>query len=279
MKSFKVSAPAKINIGLNVVEKRDDGFHNLETIFYPVKSLCDELEFTITDLSGIKFYSDFTLQPENNLILKAVEKLFPAGLKNGGLKIRLTKRIPVGAGLGGGSSDAAFTLKALNEYFKLNIEGNELRKLALELGSDVPFFLVNIPAIAYSRGEILEPVELNLPGKLLVIVNPGIHISTKEAFKNIIPREPEICLKEILYKPGDQLENLRNYARNDFEGYVFEKYPEIRIIKEHLLSRGALFAMMSGTGSSVFAIFNSDTDLSGLEDIFPNKYFLFSTKL
>jgi 4-diphosphocytidyl-2-C-methyl-D-erythritol kinase len=253
---------AKINIGLRITGKRSDGYHNIESIFYPVK-LSDALEFVVPDeviskdilkVTGIDIGND----TDNNIVIRALLRLrgsnsFPF------LKIHLHKVIPVGAGLGGGSSDAACLLNVLNRHFSLNIEKSGLMALALELGSDCPFFIDGIPSLGSGRGEILEPVKTVLSGYYLVILNPGVQINTGEAYKNCNPDVPLSSLKETFEQPVIEWKKL---IVNDFEDFAFKKYPVIGEIKEELYGSGALFSLMSGSGSSVYGIFQKKPELA-----------------
>ncbi|HEX5654239.1 MAG TPA: 4-(cytidine 5'-diphospho)-2-C-methyl-D-erythritol kinase [Chitinophagaceae bacterium] len=251
----------KINLGLRILRKRSDGYHDLETVFYPLP-ITDILEiirypvyqkiFTVP-LSKSGFVIDG--DPSENLCVKAFKLLkrdFPR-LPN--VQMHLHKSIPAGAGLGGGSADGAFTLQVLNKEFELGLSVEELQHYALKLGSDCPFFIVNKPCYASGRGEILEPVELDLSAYNLVIVNPGISINTGRAFLHIRPAIPEISIKEIIKQP---LERWKDELVNDFESWVFKSYPSIVEIKDQLYVAGALYASMSGSGSTVFGIFARD---------------------
>lgn len=252
---------AKINLGLRITGRRPDGFHNIETIFYPV-GLCDALELIkngendesdLISFSGIKIDGG----AENNLVLKAVRSL--RGLyKLPSLKIHLHKSIPAGAGLGGGSSDGANTLKMMNRLFELALNDIELCNLALGLGSDCPFFIVCEPALATGRGEKLEPVEAVLEGLYLVLVNPRIPVSTKEAYANCVPSRSKFSLQELIQYPVSEW---KERIVNDFEKTIFEKYPQIGIIKKVLYNNGALYSSMSGSGSSVYGIFASKPEV------------------
>jgi 4-diphosphocytidyl-2-C-methyl-D-erythritol kinase len=242
---------AKINIGLNVVSKRDDGFHNLETIFYPVK-LADALEFAESDetrltSSGIQI--DGAL--ENNLILKAFN-LIKADFNLPPLQFHLHKLIPFGAGLGGGSSNAAFTLKMLNDYYNLGLCTDQLESFASKIGADCPFFIQNKPTFATGIGNKFHPIELDLSDFEIVILKPNISVNTPEAYRNVIPRNPKFRLTQIIKTPVDDWKNL---IVNDFEKSVFMKYPQIAELKQLLYEFGANYASMSGSGSAVFGIF------------------------
>jgi 4-diphosphocytidyl-2-C-methyl-D-erythritol kinase len=254
---------AKINLGLNVVEKRPDGYHNIETVFYPI-GLCDVLEVepseTCTDYSfsssGIAIDGD----PEDNLIVKAYH-LLRSGYQFPAVDISLVKQIPFGAGLGGGSSDAAFMLKALNELFQLKATPNRLEKLAAKLGADCPVFIKNKAVFATGIGNVFSPVKLSLKGKFLVLVKPDIHVSTPEAYSLVVPEKPEVSLVDLIQRP---IEDWKELVKNDFEKSVFAKYPAIEEIKNNLYEMGAVYASMSGSGSSVYGIFENIPDKNDL---------------
>ena len=247
---------AKINLGLNVIEKRPDGYHNIETVFYPI-GLYDVLEVepseTCTDYSfsssGIAIDGD----PEDNLIVKAYH-LLRSGYQFPAVDISLVKQIPFGAGLGGGSSDAAFMLKALNEIFELKATPARLEKLAAKLGADCPVFIKNKPVYATGIGNVFTPIKLSLKGKFIVLVKPDIHVSTPEAYSLVVPEIPQISLLELIQKPISEWKSL---IKNDFEKSVFAKYPAIEKIKNDLYEMSAVYASMSGSGSSVYGIFDN----------------------
>lgn len=254
---------AKINLGLNIVQKRVDGYHNLETIFYPIP-LEDILEVEIvpsleTDyellISGINIEGD----PERNLVVKAY-KLLKENFDLAPIRIHLHKRIPSGAGLGGGSSDAAFMLKLLNTKFELNLSVQELEDYATQLGADCAFFIQNSPTFAEGIGEIFSPINLSLKGYYLYLVKPDLFISTAMAFSEIKPKRPETSLKEIINTP---IEEWRAKMRNDFEKGIFKKLPELALIKKSMYEDGAIYAAMSGSGSTIYGLFK---DSHGLED-------------
>jgi 4-diphosphocytidyl-2-C-methyl-D-erythritol kinase len=241
---------AKINIGLYVTNKRSDGFHNIESVFYPVP-FQDVLE--ILPAEKFSFHGHgipLDGKHEDNLCVKAYQ-LLKQEYQLPEVEMHLLKNIPAGAGLGGGSSDASFTLKLLNEQFKLEIDNENLKEYAAILGSDCPFFIDNRPAYVSGRGEVLESVNLNLKGYHITIVHPGIHISTNEAFAHVKPSIADISVKEIINKP---LEEWKDLLRNDFEVYAFNKYPVLAEIKKELYNAGALYAAMSGSGSAVYGI-------------------------
>ncbi len=262
----------KINLGLNIVRKREDGYHDLETIFYPVP-LCDALEINrseenhnklIFNNSGISVPGDIS----QNLCVKAyhiLKKDFPQ--LPDGLEMHLHKTIPMGAGLGGGSSNGAFALMLLNKKFQLNIPEAQLIDYALQLGSDCPFFIVNKPCFATGRGEKMEPVSLSLSGYKLLLINPGIHISTKEAFAGIKPAPPKLSPSEAIQQP---IESWKQHLLNDFETTVFPQHPAIGLLKDQLYSQGALYAAMTGTGSTVFGIFPKEYKY---DNSFENQHF------
>lgn len=246
---------AKINLGLRITGKRNDGYHDIETLFYPV-NFCDALEFvTITEPAkeDLLTVTGITLgvNPEENLVMKAVSGLrgkysFPW------LRIHLHKAIPQGAGLGGGSSDAACMLKALNRHFELSISEKEIKSLALDLGSDCPFFTDGDPAFASGRGEILESVNPVLSGYYIILLNPGVSINTGEAYQNCRPESPDTSLQLLASR---DIREWKDLIFNDFEDFAFQKHPVLRKIKDDLYREGALFSLMSGSGSSVYGIF------------------------
>ncbi len=242
---------AKINLGLNVVSKRPDGYHNLETVFYPVK-LSDILEIVPSEKfeytsSGIEIDGPV----ENNLVVKAY-RLLEKDFGIPPVKIHLHKIIPFGAGLGGGSSDAASALKMLKKQFKLPLDKSALKKYAAKLGADCPFFIDNTPSFATGIGDELEPIPLELSDYKIVIVKPDFSVSTAEAYGNINLQKSAVNIKEIVSLP---VKEWKNKLQNDFEVSVFPLYPEIEKMKEKLLELGAGYASMSGSGSAVYGIF------------------------
>ncbi len=257
----------KINLGLHILGKREDGFHNLETIFYPV-SFMDALE--IMTNSNSKSEIEFTGtgltvdgNTEDNLCSKAYHLLKKDFPQLPSVKIHLHKALPMGAGLGGGSADAAFMLKMLNERFHLNLSTDQLINYSLQLGSDCPFFLINKPCFATGRGELLEEISVDLSAYKMVLINPGIHINTGWAFSNITPALPPKSIKGIVQQPID---SWKEALKNDFEVPVFAAHPAIKEIKEALYTQGALYAAMSGSGSTVFGIFNGTIDTSAFKN-------------
>jgi len=265
----------KINLGLRITNKRADGFHALETVFFPI-SIKDALEIIIepdTNAAPITFTSSglaINGDPSDNLCFKAyglLKKDYPT-IPN--IKMHLHKTIPMGAGLGGGSADGAFTLVALNQLFNLQLSVDKLMQYALTLGSDCPFFIINTPAFASGRGEILKPINVNLDGYYIVIVNPGIAISTKLAFSLITPKVPDTNMEAIICEP---VTLWKEKLINDFEQPIFNSFPELANIKETLYQKGAVYASMTGTGSTVFGIFPTSM-MDTLSFNFPSHYFI-----
>jgi 4-diphosphocytidyl-2-C-methyl-D-erythritol kinase len=273
MEKLIVESPAKINLGLNVIKKREDGYHNLETVFLPIL-LSDKITFSKSDNLKIETNSDILNRLSNNLVLKAIQLLEEKTNQQIFLDIYIDKIIPIGGGLGGGSSNAAITLKTVNKMLELGLKLEDLSPLALDLGSDVPYFLNPVVAFAESRGEILHPLNIELPYPIL-IVNPGIKIDTAWAFKKIMPAKPKNSLRNILNTNLTDLDYLKEFVTNDFEEVVFKEFPEIKDIKEKLYLQGAQFALMSGTGSTVYGIFSNLQKAYWAEEFFKRKYFTF----
>lgn len=253
----------KINLGLSITEKRPDGYHNLETVFYPV-ALEDALEIRTSSATAPD--RKFTLhqhgleiagKAEDNLVAKAYQ-LLDEKFNLPPVDIHLYKHIPSGAGLGGGSSDAAFMLKLLNEHFHLNLPDNQLEEYAATLGADCAFFIRNKPTFAEGIGNIFSPIELSLSGYGIMIVKPDIFVSTREAFSNIHPHRPEHPIKEVIQRPVSEW---KETLINDFEASVFPLHPAIEAIKQELYNQGAAYASMSGSGSSVFGLFAPEASL------------------
>lgn len=268
-----LKSPAKINLGLNVLRKRNDGYHDLETIFYPLL-LTDIIKFVKSSYNSFSSNSDALNQKEDNLILRAKRQLEEKVNRKLTTEITLEKKIPIGGGLGGGSSNAATTLIAFNKLFNLKISFFELSELALQLGSDVPFFLNPVPCFAESRGEKLIPIPFQLTYPIL-IVNPGINISTSSSFSKINPAVPAVRLNTLFSNSSIDLELMKEKVKNDFEEIIFKEYPVVGQIKTKLYELGAEFALMTGTGSSVFGIFNNLQKASFAEDDFKQKYFTY----
>lgn len=245
---------AKINLGLNVVSKRGDGYHNIQSLLFPI-GLCDVLEIirapegnpTQFTASGIEIPAD----GKPNLCLRAYELLRNEfGLP--GIYIHLHKKIPAGSGLGGGSSDAAFTLKLLNKIFSLQLDRKTLEQMAGSLGSDCPFFIENKPMLASGRGEILEQINVAFNEMQLVLIKPPIHVSTHDAYAGVTPALPEKPISQIVSQP---IETWKNDLKNDFESTVFQRFPLLGKIKQDLYGHGAVYAAMSGSGSTIFGLF------------------------
>ena len=273
MNKIVLKSPAKINIGLNIIRKREDGYHDLETIFYPLL-LRDILTFEKADNTTLESNSNEINSLKTNLIFTTIELLESIVDRKLNVKIYLEKNIPLGAGLGGGSSNAASTLKALNQLFELNLNFSKLSETALKLGSDVPFFLEPFPCFASSRGEIRKKIQLPLSQPILII-NPGIHISTKWAFQNLELTHHKKSLKELYEHSSVTIEDIKDYASNDFEKIVYEKYPEIKLIKDKLDASGAEFVSMTGTGSTVYGVFSNLQKARWVKEDFDRNYFTF----
>lgn len=252
---------AKINIGLNITEKRSDGYHNLVSFFYPIGwsdvleiTPADSFSFTCTFRDGIQPIPSL---PGSNLCEKAYE-LLRKSHQISPVSIHLLKSIPIGAGLGGGSSDAAFTLKLLNDLFSLNLDTATLCELASSLGSDCPFFINNAPTLCTGKGDEFSSIEVSLKDKWIVLVNPNIGISTTEAYSGVTPRQPQHSLQEALLAP---LSTWKEYVHNDFEDSLFPRYPVLANIKEQLYQMGATYASMSGSGSTMYGIFEEEPSI------------------
>lgn len=247
----------KINLGLSVIAKRPDGYHDLETCFYPVpwRDVLEVIEGQTFqfEMTGIRIPGE----PESNLCVKAY-RLLKEDYQLPEVQIHLHKVIPTGAGLGGGSSDAAFMLRLLNQKFELGISEDILVQYAARLGSDCPFFVYDSSMMGSGRGEVLKPVAVSLANKFMVVVKPATHVSTADAFAGIVPRQPDYNIGEVVTQMS--IQEWKHHLKNDFEETVFRKYPEIKLVKEKLYKTGALYAAMSGSGSSVFGIFDHETD-------------------
>lgn len=257
MKTVTCTPYAKVNLGLQVVARREDGFHDLRTVFLPLRGYSDSLriEFGSSGESAIELTVEGyeVSEPiENNLIWRAYEAVkayapLPA-------VARLRKRIPMGAGLGGGSADAAFALRSFAQHCRRKVPRHRIAQLALELGSDVPFFLQDYPCYAEGRGERLEPIELPLQGMYIVVVTPPIHVSTREAFNAITPRSDRAGLKSIL--SNSPLSLWRERVENDFWTSLAARYPALSQIEQKLYSQGAFFVSLSGSGPSIYGLFS-----------------------
>ncbi|MBF1055811.1 MAG: 4-(cytidine 5'-diphospho)-2-C-methyl-D-erythritol kinase [Prevotellaceae bacterium] len=273
---------AKINLGLNITSEREDGYHNLETVFFPVP---------ITDALEVKLmHNDFpSYEPcdlkitgnavdcdeQNNLVVKAY-KLLAQDFSLPRVHTHLVKRIPMQAGLGGGSADGAFMIRLLDERFRLNMGIAEMERYASRLGSDCAFFITAEPSFGTGRGEVLEPVQIvenNLQAFYIVIVKPAVAVSTREAFKQIVCRQPEHCCRDIIRQP---VETWKAMLANDFEVPAFKQRPELAAIKQQLYNLGAVYAQMSGSGSAFFGLFRREPQQ--VKETFPG-CFTFTSKL
>ena len=251
----------KINIGLRVIRKREDGYHDLETIFYPVYGLHDELQVETADhFEFIQEGLAIDCPAEDNLIIKCYQRMRAKYPQIGDVRIRFKKNIPFGAGLGGGSSDAAHMAIALNEIFALGLTKQQLAEEVRPLGADCPFFIYNTPCYAEGIGDKLTPISLDLSGLRLVMIKPNCGVSTKEAYAGIV-RHPEVegQIKQAL-EEGKALTDMHPLLINDFEQTVFPLHPEIAEIKKRLQDAGAVYAAMSGSGSTVFGLFENDAE-------------------
>lgn len=267
---------AKINLGLNIVSKRPDGYHNLETIFYPIP-LTDALEIKYMDE---KFPSespcdlkitgnDIDCNEEDNLVIKAYQ-LLAADFQLPRVHAHLVKRIPTQAGLGGGSSDAAYMIRLLDERFRLNIGIPEMERYAAKLGADCAFFITADPSYAEGIGDVLMPVDVpgaGLGGYYLAVVKPSVAVSTRDAYAAIVPKTPAKCCRDIVRQP---IETWKDELVNDFEAPIFAMHPELATIKQSLYDAGAVYAAMSGSGSALFGIFREQP--TGLEKEFEGMF-------
>lgn len=259
---------AKINLGLNIISKRADGYHNIETLFYPI-GLSDVLEIVFPEGAENDFQLKVTgnsidVADEDNIIIKSLRKLQtvrPLPF----VGVRLHKVVPTGAGLGGGSADAAFFMKHVNELQNLGLSAEELESLSSTIGADCPFFISNRPAFATGIGDVLTPASVSLSGLHLVLVKPPVSVPTKVAYSKVHPAEPKVRIPDILKRPVSEW---RDVLVNDFEESVFSEFPVIAELKQKMYSAGALYASMSGSGSSVFGLFESKPDIEFESDCF-----------
>lgn len=297
---MKMFPCAKINLGLYVTERRPDGYHNLETVFYPIP-LCDELEVELSEcghdtleIQGLPTGGDHApaigvegiLSPTDNLVMRVVQMLREEGRMIPPLRVRLRKEIPSGAGLGGGSSDAAAMMRVLCDMFSLGLTEEDMERRVARLGADCAFFIRSIPVFATGIGDQFTPLRLDLSGLWLVLVKPSDFVSTREAYAAIVPRRPHHNLRESILRPIEEWSQL---VTNDFEDSVFPTHPAIAHIKQRFYDNGALYAAMSGSGSSVFGLFRnppSDDMLQSLacakdnaEDAECPRHFIFSAQL
>ena len=262
-----LEACCKINLGLRIVRKREDGYHDLQTVMCHVRGLYDVVEVEAMQGEGVEFVGRGIVvdcPAEKNLCVRAA-RLMQERYGVGGVRITLDKRVPFGAGLGGGSSDATAVIVAINEMFRLGLERSALAELAAELGSDTPFFVYDEPQYCTSRGEVMESTTLNLHGLWLVVVKPQEGVSTAEAYSGVKPCVPNDDLRELLQESVDRWQGS---VVNDFEGHILAAHPCIAEIKAALIDNGAVDASMSGSGSAVFGLFKSRPELKFSDDVF-----------
>lgn len=270
---MRVFPCAKINLGLNVVERRPDGYHNLETVFYPIP-ITDELEVTSSDTDELEIFGiPVAGNADDNLVMRVLRLLRDEGYDVPPVHIKLQKNIPSGAGLGGGSSDAAFMMRVVNEMFHLDIPTEKMERMVSTLGADCAFFIRCTPVFATGIGDIFTPISLNLSGLHLVLVKPDDFISTREAYGSVHPSRPAQSLLDSIQKDITLWPRL---IRNDFEDSVFPSHPVVEGIRDHLYDLGAEYAAMSGSGSSVFGLFRDPVE--DAKDIFRD-HFVFTAQL
>jgi 4-diphosphocytidyl-2-C-methyl-D-erythritol kinase len=241
---------AKINLGLNILSKRDDGFHNLISVFYPLHNYFDILEI----VPATKFLfttSGLNIPGKTNLCEKAYA-LMNSKYNINPIHIHLHKNIPIGSGLGGGSSDASFVLKGINQLFNLNIDNHTLQNISLEIGADCPFFIQNKVKLVSGIGDVMNDIDLDISDYEIKVINTGIHISTKEAFSEIVCDNTNNSLQNLVFLP---IEQWKYSITNDFEKNIFNKYPKIKESKQKLYDSGAIYSSMTGTGSAVYGLF------------------------
>ncbi len=258
MRKVRLKSPAKVNLSLEILKKRQDGYHEIRTMLQKI-SLYDILNFSLEKEKGIFIETDHPSLPigRDNLVYKAAESILKRIKYNGGVRIRIEKRIPIGSGLGGGSSNAASTLKALNKIFKLGMSDKALMKIGREIGADVPFFLFDGSAIGFGIGDKLKGIEI--PHLWYILIYPNFEVSTRWAYKNFLLTKNQFHLK--LHTFLKYIYNIPSILRNDLEGVVSKEYPEIEIMKRALLDVGALGSSMTGSGPTVFGIFDSKRDI------------------
>lgn len=261
-----INANCKINLGLDVVRKREDGYHELETVMLPVVGLYDIVTVE-PKASGVEFRGvgiEVDCPTENNLCVRAA-RLMQERYNVGGVSIVLDKRVPFGAGLGGGSSDATAVIVAINDIYNIGLDKVELSALAAELGSDTPFFVYNSPMLCTGRGEIMTPAKVDLSGLWLVVAKPREGVSTAEAYRGVKPALPTTLLTELLSRP---IGEWQGSVKNDFEPHILAAHPDILAIKNLMLDAGAVYASMSGSGSAVFGLFRERPNIAFADDVF-----------
>ena len=263
---MEIKANCKINIGLDVLRRRADGYHDLSTVMVPVKGLYDVLTVEQAEESSLSIVGiEVDCDPEQNICMKAL-RLMQQRYGIGEASITLDKRIPFGAGLGGGSADGTAVILALNDIFSLGLDEATLISLAAELGSDTAFFVRNTPQLCEGRGEIMTPIELDLTGYWLVLIKPDANVSTREAYAGVVPAIPELSLTERLQKP---IAEWQGCVKNDFEKSVFAAHPIIADFKQKMIDAGATYASMSGSGSTVFGLFTNKKQAERLAQYTP----------
>ena len=252
-------ANCKINLGLDILRRREDGFHDLETVMIPVLGLYDVVEVERVESESLFEQRGLVVDcdPEQNLCMKAL-RLMQRLYGVGDVRITLDKRVPFGAGLGGGSSDATAVILAVNELFELGLSEDRLIEVAAMIGSDTAFFVRNTPQLCTGRGEKMKPIDLPLQGKYLAIAKPDEGVSTKEAYSGVKPAVPQVRLNELLQRP---IEEWQGDVKNDFENHIFVAHPAIAELKKAMLDAGAVYASMSGSGSAVFGIFEGEPQI------------------
>ncbi len=275
-----IRANCKINIGLDVLRRRNDGFHDLSTVMYPIYGLYDEVSVEPTTSPQIEFISEGLIidcPSEKNLCVRAA-RLMQQLYNTPSVKITLNKIIPFGAGLGGGSSDATAVVMAMNSIFKLNLSDDVLISIASELGSDTPFFVRNTPQLCSGRGEIMSDIALDLSNYTIALIKPNIGVSTAQAYGGVCPSNPQTPLSELITKPIDEWQA---DVKNDFEPHIFDLYPTLSHIKNRLIEAGALYASMSGSGSTIYGIFKDLKSAQNVRfnDISDNNLFVLITSL
>ena len=265
--------PAKLNLGLQIIAKRTDSYHDLQTVFYqfPLNDVLEIIKDDSLEPGQCRLISSGLPIPAGDNLCKTAYRLLHKYHSLPGVRIYLHKVIPMGAGLGGGSSDAAYTLKLLNSIFDLKLSNDELKAFALILGSDCPLFIDNKPQYAEGRGDLLSSVNIDLTGKYLLLIHPGIHISSSDAYSNIIPKFSVSCKHTV----ESDLKTWRHDLVNDFEAYVISNYPELADVKEQLYILGADYVAMSGSGSCFFGIFSNQISYKD----WPSHYFVWQSVL
>ncbi len=254
--SMTIQANCKINIGLDILARRDDGFHSLSTVMFPIGGLYDIVEIEPIEGNSVEFVGKGIIvdcAPADNLCIKAYNQMKRHFPSIGAVRITLDKRVPFGAGLGGGSSDATSVIMALNTLFAVGASEEKLLEVAAEIGSDTAFFVRNTPQLCSGRGEVMSPIDLHLEGMYIVLIKPDVNISTREAYAGVCPAYPAIPLEELIARP---IEEWQGEIKNDFEPHIFAAHPLLSEVKSALLEAGALYAAMSGSGSTLFGIFD-----------------------